>query len=171
MKLTQICHAAAFLLTSVALTGCSASTNQEPATTNSEILLRREPAGAIGVRQAVKEAKDQSELVLVGRIGGEANPWVEDAAAFTIVDTALKPCNERAGDSCPTPWDYCCDIQELPAATATIKIVDRQGTVIPKDARQLLPLKELQTVVVRGRAQRGAEGSLVVLADALYVRR
>ena len=38
------------------------------------------------------------------------------------------------------------------------------------DARKLLGVKELQTVVVRGRAKRDEAGNVIVLADGLHVR-
>jgi hypothetical protein len=53
---------------------------------------------------------------------------------------------------------------------AFIKFVDAQGKSLPHGARQLFGLKELQTVVVRGRAKRDEAGNLTVLADGLFVR-
>ena len=73
----------------------------------SKYLLSQEPEGATGVHDVRATAKDDDEVVVVGRIGGMENPWVEDLAAFSIVDPALKPCNEMGDDACPKPWDYC----------------------------------------------------------------
>ena len=67
---------------------------------------RRTRHDVIAVR---KDAKDRQEVVVVGRIGGRVNPWIKGAAAFSIVDRSLKPCNEIEGDTCKTPWDYCCE--------------------------------------------------------------
>jgi hypothetical protein len=122
------------------------------------------------VKAAKEAAKDQDEIVMVGRIGGDVNPWIEGQAAFLIVDSALKPCNEKDDDACPTPWDYCCDVDDLPANKAMVKVVDAGGKTVATDARTLLGLKELQTVVVRGRAQRDEAGNLTVLADGVFVR-
>jgi hypothetical protein len=134
-------------------------------------LLPEEPSGAKGVTQARKEARDGDEVVVVGRIGGDAKPWIEGRAGFWIVDPAVKSCKETEDDACPTPWDYCCiPKDELVKAMATVKVVDDQGQTIKEDARKLLGLKELQTVVVRGKAKRDAEGNLTVLADGIYRR-
>jgi hypothetical protein len=133
-------------------------------------LLAAEPAGALEVRAARADAADQATVVVVGRIGGSVDPWVAEAAAFTIVDRALTPCSERPDDTCPTPWDYCCDRNELPAATVTVQVVDQGGQLVAVDARKLLGVEPLQTVVVRGRAQRDTAGNLTVLADGLFVR-
>lgn len=155
------------------VTGCSESADistGRPSTEGSRFLLAKEPAGALGVREAVKQATDGREVVVVGRVGGEVNPWVDGIAAFTIVDISLTPCNERPGDSCPTPWDYCCDLDDLPTSSAAIKLVDERGKVVAESAQKMLALKELETVVVHGKAQRNAEGGLVVLADGLFVK-
>src|SRR4051812_40809803 len=48
--------------------------------------LPAEPAGARGVLQVRKEAKDGEDVVVVGRVGGSAKPFVAGRASFTIVD-------------------------------------------------------------------------------------
>lgn len=142
-----------------------------PSIEGSKFVLAAEPAGAKSVIALRKDAKDGDRVVIVGRIGGDKNPWIEGKAGFWIVDTSFKPCNEKEDDACPTPWDYCCDSsQELAKGTATIKFVDEQGKTLNVDARKLLDLKELNTVVVEGRAKRDIEGNLVVLASGVYRR-
>jgi hypothetical protein len=113
---------------------------------------------------------DGDDIVVTGRIGGAVDPWVEGRAAFSIVDQTLVPCSERSGDSCKTPWDYCCDTDRLPQSLATIKFVDDQGKTISTDARKLLGIKELQTVVVKGKAKRDEAGNLTVLATGLFAK-
>jgi hypothetical protein len=57
------------------------------------------------------------------------------------------------------------------AAVAVVNCVDAQGKIIEIDARQLLGVKERQTVVIRGRARLLAGTLLVVDADGIYVPR
>lgn len=128
------------------------------------------PAGAKGVKQVKQDSKDGEDIVIEGRIGGDISPWVEGQAAFLVVDNSLKPCNEKDDDACETPWDYCCDTDLLPSCKAMVKIVDAKGKPLTTDARKLLGIKELQTVVVRGKAKRDAAGNLTVLADGVFVR-
>jgi hypothetical protein len=132
--------------------------------------LATEPSGALGVKDVRAAAKDGEEVAVIGRIGGDVNPWIEGQAAFLMVDPALVPCNEKDDDSCPTPWDYCCDTDALPQHKALVKVVDQAGQTLAADARKLLGIKELQTVVVRGRAKRDEAGNLTVLADGVFVR-
>lgn len=148
--------------------GCS----QNASTTStsgedSKYLLSSEPHGAEGVLAVREQVKDGDSVAIVGRVGGEEKPWVDGLAAFTIVDPSLQPCTE----GCETPWDYCCDTDVLPKASATVKFVDSRGQVVAKDARQLFGIKELATVVVKGRAKRDDVGNLTVLADGIYVRQ
>jgi hypothetical protein len=134
-----------------------------------QFLLEKEPKGAVDVLALRKDAKDQQDIVVVGRIGGRVNPWVKGMAAFPIVDRSLAPCNETAGDTCKTPWDYCCEA-DLPKATVLVMFTDESGKVIKKDARELLQVKELQTVVITGKAKRDKAGNVTVLASKVHIR-
>ncbi len=165
------------LLTGLCLicVGCTSSNNAGTAVTPSpeaaKYLLSAEPAAAQAVAVAKKEVKDGDDVTLVGRIGGSESPFVTGRASFTIVDTKLVPCSERPGDSCPTPWDYCCDTNQLPASTASIKVVDESGKTLAIDAKSGLGLKELQTIVVKGKAKRDEAGNLTVLASGIFVKK
>jgi hypothetical protein len=150
--------------------GCGKSNGPAtPASASSNAYrLQSEPAGASDVLAAKESAKHNDEVAIVGRIGGDAKPWVDGLAAFTIVDVSLKPCDDKEG--CETPWDYCCDVDAANKAKAMIKVVDAQGNPVATDARELLAVKELNTVVVHGKAQRDDAGNLTVLADGIFVR-
>jgi len=156
------------------LTGCSQSKPSVaalPAAEGAKYMLAAEPAGAQPVKDVRQSAKDGDEVVIVGRIGGSSKPWVEGRAGFQIVDPSFIPCNEKEGDNCTTPWDYCCDATEdLAKGMATVKVVDDQGQTVPSDARRLLGLKKLDTVVIRGRAKRDEQGNLTVLAAGIHRR-
>jgi hypothetical protein len=151
------------------LLGCTRSQDDAVALANSDFLLTDEPSGAIDVLAARKDAKDQQDVVVVGRIGGRPNLWIEGTAAFPIVDRSLKPCNEIEGDTCATPWDYCCE-PELPQATALVTLIDDAGKTLKNDPREMLHVQELQTVVVQGKAKRDDAGNLTILASKVFVQ-
>ncbi|MEQ8788858.1 MAG: hypothetical protein RIC55_21280 [Pirellulaceae bacterium] len=156
-------------------TGCQPAVEGEgPASAASDgkkYLLDAEPAGAQDVIAVRESAKTDDEVVIVGRIGGRENPWpVKEQAIFTIVDPSLNACSDIPDDNCKTPWDYCCETQRLPTSTALVQIVDETGRPVAEDARKLLAVKELDTVVVKGKAVRDDEGNLEILATGLYVR-
>jgi hypothetical protein len=163
----------------VSVAGCAANAPEESegpiASERTSIdgaayFLESEPADALDVIAAREAAEDEDEVVVVGRVGGSADPWVEGRAAFSIVDRSLKACSDIEGDDCPLPWDYCCETEKLPSATALVKVVDPAGKLVGADARQLLNVRELQTVVVRGRAARDDAGNLTVLATGVFVK-
>lgn len=155
-----------------AASGCSESADTaaaaKPSAEGSAYLAKAEPADARGVGEARKAVADGDEVTLVGRIGGGAEPFVNGLAAFTIVDPAIPHCS--ADEGCPTPWDYCCETDQLPANSATVKLIGNDGKPVTQDARQLLGVKELSVVVVQGKAKRDDAGNLTVLAEQVYVR-
>jgi hypothetical protein len=161
------------VLTMVAV-GCqkpAASSAAKSSEAASEYLLKTEPAGAQEIIAVRANAKNDEEVTLVGRIGGDTNPWVEGRAAFSLVDNSLKSCSDIPGDACEKPWDYCCESGEtLAASRVLVKIVDKQGKLVATDARKLLGVKELQTLVVHGKAQRDDKGNLTVLATGVFVK-
>ena len=159
--------------------GCSDSSVTAPPVSQSNVdatpyLLASEPDGGLDVIAARESAKDEESIVVVGRIGGGLNPWVESRAAFQIVDASLLACSDETPDgetcSCPTPWDYCCETDKLPNAMALVRFEDKQGKVVMADARSLFGVKELQTVVVKGIAKRDDVGNLTIIADGVFVK-
>jgi len=113
MKLRK-CFLLAVCVGLIVVNGCSqkpptaaSPSKSDSAVDGSKYLLNSEPGGAKGVIKVREEAKDQDDVVIVGRIGGSENPWVEGRAAFLIVDPSLKSCKECGSDDCPKPWDYC----------------------------------------------------------------
>ncbi|MAT72516.1 MAG: hypothetical protein CMJ58_23690 [Planctomycetaceae bacterium] len=147
------------------------ASSERPAVDGSAYLLPSEPEGAKDVIAVREAAADGEEVLVVGRIGGSENPWIDGRAAFSIVDNSLKACSDIPGDTCAKPWDYCCETPALPSSTALIKVVDQSGELVGADARELLNVQELSTVVVRGKAERDESGNLTVLATGVYVAK
>ena len=159
--------------------GCSDSTKSGPAVSLAAVdpapfLLASEPDEVVGVIAARESAENEAPVVVVGRIGGGLNPWVESLAAFQIVDNSLIACSDEKAEgeacSCPTPWDYCCHTDKLPNAMALVRFEDSQGKVVTEDARSLFGIKELQSVVVKGVAKRDDAGNLTIVANGMFVR-
>jgi len=172
-------HLTLLLGAALAASGCTQNATQPdnatgqpstPSIDGSAYVLSIEPTGAEPVRAVREQSQDGDDVVLVGRIGGSPNPWIDGRAAFSIVDPSLKACSDVPGDDCPKPWDYCCETDRLPSSTAFIKFVDDKGGPLRADARKLLNLSELQTVVVSGKAKRDEFGNLTVLATGIFVR-
>lgn len=161
----------------VTFAGCGDHTTAPPtgkASTSADggkYLLAAKPAGAKGVIDARKAAKDNDEVVVVGRIGGSTDPWIKGKPAFSLVDSSLKACSDVEGDPCQTPWDYCCVTDQLPKAMVLVKVVDADDKMPAGDARELLKVKELQTVTVKGKAKRDDAGNIMILAKGIFVEK
>jgi hypothetical protein len=145
----------------------TAGTPQSSAT-GKQFIATTEPDGAIPVGTARDSLQGEQEVTLVGRIGGSADPFVDGLAAFTIVDPKVPYCS--ADEGCPTPWDYCCTQDQVKENIATVKVVDESGKPVAEDARQLLGVKELSTVVIQGIAKRDDQSNLTVVANKVFVR-
>jgi hypothetical protein len=169
-KRIVLCGLAAAAGLAVLVQAVVSATDAKDTAVRDKYILKEEPKESVGVLQAREKAKDKDDVVVIGRIGGRINPWVKGAAAFSIVDTSLKACNERPGDTCPTPWDFCCEV-DLGKSTVLVTLLDEKtGQTLKQDAREALKLKELQTVVVQGKARRDSKGNISIAASHLFVR-
>jgi len=160
--------AATVLAISPSLAFAASAAETRSATVDKNYLLEKAPPRASEVSAIRKDAKDQQDIVVVGRVGGRKSPWVKGAAAFSIVDRSLKACSERPGDTCETPWDFCCE-PDLAKVTLLVTVQNADGKLIKKDARELLGLKELDTVYVKGKAKRDKTGNVSIVASKVYV--
>ena len=161
----------------VASTGCgsasgTASSEPSPAANidGTQYTLSDEPDGAVGVIAARESSKDGDPLVLVGRIGGAANPWIDGRAAFTLLDASMSVVAEgedsAEGELC---MGDCCATERL-ECTTLVKVVDAQGQLVPVDSRKLFGLKESDMVVVKGTAKKDKSGNFVMLANGVFIR-
>lgn len=159
----------ALACTSLGATGCANSSSQ-PADNSAatKFQLTSEPSGALEVLDAKDQAQDGKPIVVVGRLGGGVNPWVDGRAAFLIVDTRILPsCDE--GGVCKADCPDCA--KEMMAASTMVKFVGEDGKVLPVDSRTLLGVKEQETVVIQGVAARDKSGNVSIAAHGIFVRR
>mgnify|MGYP006268556973 CR=1 FL=1 len=139
----------ALLLPACGDSGPASNTQELQTPAASDWLLDAEPSNAVDVKQAKASAEPGDPIVLRARIGGRAEPIADDGAVFTVMDLSVPHCGMIEGDSCPTPWDYCCEPPEMIRANAaTVRLVDRDGQ--PLDVRPtaagLAPLDEVVLV-------------------------
>ncbi|RIK74692.1 MAG: hypothetical protein DCC68_22565 [Planctomycetota bacterium] len=160
----------------LAVSGCGTSDGGPSAASNGpsadgkQYMFKEEPKDGKDVIAVRESAKDGDDVIVVGRIGGEVDPWLKGFAGFRIVDKSLRACSDIPGDACETPWDYCCETDKLATGAALVKFVDTEGNAVKGNAKELLGVKELQTVVVAGKAKRDEAGNLSILAKGIYVR-
>jgi hypothetical protein len=141
------------------------------------------PAGFF-LESVPENAKDLSSLrksgevqpgdivAIRGRIGGSAQPFVDGRAIFTLVGRDLKACNEKPGDTCPMPWDYCCEEPgDIRANSATVQVVDEKGQPLRTDLKGRMGLKELTEVVIVGKVATADNKVMIVNATGIAAAR
>lgn len=134
------------------------------------LFVDKAPDGAVDVSKAVSAAKEGETVVVRGRIGGKREPFVEGRAIFTMGDMVLTPCNERPGDECKWPWDFCCE--DGKGKVASVQIADADGMVLKRNIEGEHAVLPLSTVVVEGKVAPGSDGTnLVINATHIFVEK
>lgn len=160
-----------------ALTGCD---KQKPSATTAstndtsipkKIFLSERPADAPMLREVKASSQVGDKVVFEARVGGRMKPFVEGLAVFVTADPRLISCDQRPGDNCAYPYDYCCeDGDALKAGTATVQILDSDGTPYPVSAQGQGGIEPLKTIIVEGTvAEKDAKGVFVVDATNIWV--
>lgn len=155
----------------VAESPAAASGGQEPLDT-AQYVLNEEPVGAVGVMAAREESQNMDEIVVVGRIGGRKDPWIDGRAAFMVIDAAMTIVadSEDSGEDQVCMDDCCASLRA--ECTTLVKIVDDGGTPLAIDAREVLGADVNDMVVVKGVVQRDEDGgTFTIAASGVYVRR
>lgn len=154
---------------SLLITGCAESTaTAPPALKATQFLLASEPAGALDVLDIKEQLQDGERVVVMGRVGGGIKPWIDGRAAFLLTDSRIEASCED-GDKCELGCPGCS--KEMMEASTMVKFLGDDGKVLPVDARELLGLKERQTVVVEGLASRDSTGNLSIAGRNIYIRK
>ncbi len=126
----------------------------------------------MSVVEAKAGAKPGETVVVRGRIGGNASPFVNGRAMFTIVDAAVLACSDVPGDGCATPWDYCCEpASDIARNAATVRVVGGDGEVLRASLKGQGGLGELATVLVRGKVAQNDGMVLVLDAEEMTTER
>lgn len=134
------------------------------------LFVDKAPDGAVDVAKAVSAAKEGETVVVRGRVGGVREPFTADRSVFNMGDMSLTPCNERPGDTCKYPWDFCCE--ERAKKLATVQLTGADGMVLKKGLEGDHGILPLSTVVVEGKVAPGADGSsLIINATHIFVEK
>ena len=144
-----------------------------PAADLSALVLATAPSEAATITSLKQAIEPGAAVTLTGRVGGRANPFIDGRAAMTVVDPgAVAACDTIEGDSCGTPWDFCCESQsKIAAAMATVQVVDEQGMPKKVGLNGLGGLAPGSMVVVTGTVSpNSADGNLIVDATGIHVQ-
>ena len=88
-----------------------------------------------------------------------------------VADPVILSCDQIHGDTCKTPWDYCCEPRDnLAKHMATVQVVDDSGEAIKAPIQNVNGLDHLKTIVVSGVVHEAGDGVFVVNAESIYVK-
>lgn len=127
-------------------------------------------AEPVAIAELRRAAKPGDAVVIEAKVIGAEKPFVDKRAVFIVGDPdKLTSCDLHEGDTCPTPWDVCCeDPRAIRENTATVQVVDAEGRVLPHGLRGIGGLRELSRVRVTGVvAPMSDGGALVINATAI----
>ncbi|WP_428308434.1 hypothetical protein [Lacipirellula sp.] len=132
---------------------------------------------------AKKPLVEELDVVLVGSVGGVPNPsdqampdfpFAKNQAIFFLVDPEVAAeAEEHAHTHAPGEECAFCAAHagDSAHAIAVVQFPGENGKPLAVDARDLFELKEKEMVVVKGKAKANSDGSIIVDATGVYVRR
>lgn len=137
------------------------------------LIVDKAPADAKSVAEVRTEAADGEEVVVRGRIAGSEDPFTAGRAQFQLVDLAIKSCAEMEGDTCPTPWDMCCEEKGTVVENSmVVQVAGPDGRPLKTELQGVNGLKPLTEVQVKGTLRKSADGKVVTVdAKELYVKQ
>ncbi len=155
-------------LAALTLFSCGGETPKAATSAVDSFFASPAPSGATSIVE-LRAAKAGDEVVVTGR----AKDFVEGRAQLTLIDNTAKACDEAGPmDTCPTPWDFCCDDpRDIAKLCATLQLRDASG-VIKEGLRGHGGLEHLDTVIASGKLETDSEGNLTVNASRIaFVKR
>lgn len=151
--------------------GAKAIAPAPPATDLSALIATAKPVDAISVTAAKVSTKPGDAVVVQGRIGGRAKPFITGRAAFLLADPdAIVACDAMPDDHCDVPWDFCCeDPSAVAKATGLVQITGADGRALKQDINGLGGLTPGSFVVITGTiATQATADNLIINAETIY---
>lgn len=133
-----------------------------------KLLVTTEPTPASSVIETKSKVKDGEEVIVHGRV----KDFVKGYAVLVIADTSMKACVDNPEETCPTPWDYCCNPKEkIEKSVATVQLTEDGATPIKTELEGFKGLQRLSSyVTVKGKAKRDEAGNLTIIASNLFIK-
>src|SRR5215218_2845875 len=152
----------AILLFTLMIAGCNKEGDQPRAAADAlpaGLVSSSPPGGAVDVIALRKTAKDGDTVVVKGRVGGQKEPLASNRAIMTVADLSLPTCDKTPMDTCPTPWDSCCEpTTEIAAKSISIQVVGADRRPLKSGLGGATGIAPLKQVIVSGTV-RMAPGS------------
>ncbi len=179
MNITARALTAAIGLSLASLAGCDGRSGNPSGMAASTVaaipaakfITGEKPANAPHLTNVKANADVGDKVMFEARVGGRVDVFVDGMAIFVAADPKLISCDQRPGDYCKVPWDYCCEnFDAMKNGMATIQIIDDAGLPYEVSAEGQGGLEPLKTVVIQGVvSEKGDDGNFVVDASGIWV--
>jgi len=167
-------------LLSASFVGCGGNQEETPPTSSiptdaaglrGKLVAAQPFPDAIPVGQARREFQPEQEITIVGQVGGTVDPISRDFASFVMADEQVYFCDEMPEETCPAPWDACCeDPETLMANRASVLFLDENGEPLRGDLQDAFGLQGLDRVAVQGVVAPGSSSeNLILHASGIYL--
>ncbi len=166
-----MCNRLALLLLPALLAGCG-QTDPQITAAREKFLVTAVPAGERpipDVQKDLREAKLKETDVFSVRAridAGEFPPFGEGQAAFMITDAA-----GHDGEKAHNPHDCPFCKRDINSVMARVEFPGTDGKPLKIDSRQLFDLKESDLVVVQGTGRFNEDGSFIITASKIFLKR
>ena len=129
----------------------------------------------LGASISVCEFRDTNDTtkdyIVEGFIGGRKNPFAENRAIFILGDNTLETCDEKSNDSCPTPWDVCCeDRKKILSSTISVQVLEVDGSIIKGSLKGVSGIDSGKKIKIRGKLNTKSTAEAIILnAEAIQI--
>lgn len=130
--------------------GCGPPTDSLEQQLRGQLFQQQRPGNIVSLAEAYEALSSAETVTVCGSIysGTTDSPFLPDQAAFHFIELVDAVHDHEDPASCP----FCRRSLER-AATAVVRIVDRDGEIVSRSAEQLLGLKKNQKLVVTGKGE------------------
>lgn len=160
-----------FLMASVAAANPLAGrqSGSEPAALPADLFASAAPAGGTTIILARQTAKEGQTVVVQGRVGGLAQPFVDGRAVFLVVDPQALVCSPGCGVK---PGQVCAEtLKAIMASSATVQVTDPQGRPLKVGLQGKSGLQPNAEVVVRGTVAKLEKNLMLINAQQIHVKQ
>ena len=157
------------LVLPLVLGGCSKSSGPLPE--GQAVLLETEPSNALDVadfKASFGESGLARPATIVGRVRSRGiGSWDTKQATFLLTTAGSEPGTHDHGGNDHSNCKFC-QAKEL-ESLILVRVVDKSGSIIRYDARELLGIRENQVVVAQGTGEL-VDDALLFDASRLFIR-
>ena len=168
---------ASFILSTCLLLNLSCSNNSNgdnngtKANLSEDFITKNDLGEAFSVKEIRERVPSGQEFIVEGFIGGRKKPFTQNSAVLILGDHSLETCDEIPGDSCPTPWDVCCeDRKKVASSIISVQVLESNGSVLVGTLDGVSGLEAGSKVKVKGRLdQKSQSGTFIINAKNIQI--